>query len=473
MVLPAVEFNEEALSEESQGYAYDWVRFTEPQRIVMEALEPAVLWRDANGVGKSIALAVMAHDACRGFGRFAPAIKNPPVKVIVAGVSWEQMVPLMEKIWEYAPKDEIDPRNNFEPGRGITGKPPRIVYTKGPGKGSVISFATYRQGSQRVAGAQVALVILDEPPPELFLGEALPRIFRSGGRLRIGFTPTLESPDLEYLWEKVDKDKTIREINFGLSEKTCWLEGAPRPWKTQAELDLYERSLLGPERAMRTGKSRYPLVGDRWISAFDDHHINDVRPTWPQPDLDWGVGLDYGIAPGKTVAVLAANFQPYGFPPEVFYHDLYKSHGASSIEEDAVEVLAMIDRCGLDYTDIAYWVGDRKAQARAQGVEKSNEDLRAAMALLLGKPMSHLRPIRQPRKPEGSVVRGGQLIQTLFVQNRALVRPHMKPLIDAFRLFNGDPRHPTKDPFDACSYITQRLVKRGVWVATGGRGTRK
>jgi phage terminase large subunit-like protein len=458
------------IAEAIHGQAYHWARFTKPQRRFMSCQEPAALWRDANGVGKSIALAILAHDACRGHGRFTNPIKRPPVKVIVCGVSWDQMVPLMEKIWDYAPKDEIDPRNNFEPGRGITGKPPRIVYTSGPGKGSVISFATYKQGSQRIAGAQVALVILDEPPPELFLGEALPRVLRNGGRLRIGFTPTLESPPLDYLWKKIDEDKTISEYNFGLTEEACWLEGAPRPWKTQAELELYEKSLLGPEREMRTGRSRYPLVGDRWITAFEDRHIAEVLPQWPQPDFEWAVGIDYGIAPGKTVAGLVGCFQPFGDPPVVFFHDVYKAEGVSSIEDDAVGILSMLSRNGLRYEDVAKWVGDRKAEARVQGIEKSNQDLRGAMAHLMRRPWDRMRPIKTPKKSLGSPVRGGELINTLFAQNRATVRPHMKPLIDAFRLFNGDKKHDTKDAFDAFSYATQELAKVGsALVAKAGR----
>lgn len=458
-------------SEAVAGQAYHWARFTVPQSKFLAAVEAAALWRDANGLGKSIALAIAAHDACRGVGRFAPIIKRPPVKVIVCGVSWEQMVPLMEKIWEYAPKDEIDTRTNFEPGRGITGKPPRIVYTSGPGKGSVISFATYKQGSQRIAGAQVALVILDEPPPELFLGEALPRILRAGGRLRIGFTPTLESPPLDYLWKLIDENKTVTEYNFTLKEENLWLIGAPRPMKTQAELEVYEKGILGPEREMRTGRSRYPLVGDRWISSFEDRHIAEIIPAWPQPNLEWGIGIDYGTAPGKTVAVLMACFQPFGDPARVYYVDCYRViEGQTSIDDDAAGILDMLRRNQLRYEDVHHWIGDRKVEARVQGVEKSNQDLRGAMAHIMHKSWGQMRHIPTPRKFEGSPHRAGEIINTLFANDSAWVRPHCKPLIDAFRLFNGSPRHETKDAFDACAYITSRMVKFGsAVVAKQGR----
>ena len=70
-----------------------------------------------------------------------------------------------------------------------------------------------------------------------------------------------------------------------------------------------------------------------------------------------------------------------------------------------------------------------------------------------------MRPIRTPKKSDGSVARGGTLINTLFAENRATVRERCKPLIDAFRLFDGNRKHETKDAFDACHYVTQALVK--------------
>jgi hypothetical protein len=156
------------------------MRFTRPQRLFLQDDFPIACWRDGNQLGKSTALAVWAHDCARGVNRFFRTAR-PPVRIVVMGTSHEQMEPLYEKMWFYAAKDELDPRCGYDPGRAITGKPPRLVYVRGPGKGSVIVFGTYKQGASRVAGSTVDGFLLDEPCPETIFGEVRPRVLRRRG----------------------------------------------------------------------------------------------------------------------------------------------------------------------------------------------------------------------------------------------------------------------------------------------------
>lgn len=450
---------------------YRYVRTTRPQREFLSCTDDVVVWRDANAIGKSVALALCAHDVARGFARFRPLRQKPPVQILVAGESMSQMVPLMEKIYALAPKDEIDPRCRFDPGRGITGKPPRVVYTSGPGAGSVIHFATYEQGARRIAGFQGALAICDEPPPQSFFGELRPRVMRSGGELRIGFTPTISSPPLDWLWDLVDEQKLVTEINFGLSEEACHLElrpGVPHPrgpWKTQAELDLFIQSYIPAERAMRSGKSRYPLVEGRWITGFDQQrHVNETRPDPHQEHISFGIGIDYGLVPGKQSAALVAVFQPHGSGPVVWFLDCYVPEEVTSPEQDAVGILDMLRRNGLEYNQVDTWVGDRAAEGKKGAVRKDNKDMRAWLAATLGVDTHLCRFIYTPYKRADSVMSGAQLINSLFIHNRAHVHPRCRPLIDAFTQFNGHPKHPTKDVFDAARYALERMVKRGSWM---------
>ena len=119
-----------------------------------------VLWRDGNRLGKSFALAWELIHRCRGTHPFKTT-HRPPIRALVISVSLDQIVPLMEAIWMLVPKGELSSKCGFDPGRGITGKPPRLVFESGPGKGSVISFATYRQGSTRIAGGEYQVVVMD------------------------------------------------------------------------------------------------------------------------------------------------------------------------------------------------------------------------------------------------------------------------------------------------------------------------
>ena len=93
---------------------YDYAQWTRPQRLWMSEQAPLALWRDGNALGKSTAAAIMIHDAARGFARFAPIVRKPPVSIMVCGPSWSQMEPLAQKIWAYAPKGELNPANDFD-----------------------------------------------------------------------------------------------------------------------------------------------------------------------------------------------------------------------------------------------------------------------------------------------------------------------------------------------------------------------
>ena len=117
------------------------------------------------GIGKSLLLALHAIHTARGthpYRQVAPV----PVRILVVGESWEQMDGLLELLWALLPKHEIDPKVSYTSGAGFAGyKRPHVRFVAGPGAGSVIYFATYRQGSRRIAGGKYHLIILDEPPP--------------------------------------------------------------------------------------------------------------------------------------------------------------------------------------------------------------------------------------------------------------------------------------------------------------------
>ena len=224
-----------ASARRKQSRLIDTVRLTKPQRLFVSDPSPQVLWRDGNQIGKSFALAYDIIHRCRGTHPYVK-VRRPPINVLVISVSHEQMVPLHEKLWDLAPKSEIDPDAYFTPGRGISGKPPRLVFHNGPGAGSVIHFATYKQGSTRIAGGTYDLVICDEPPVESLYGEVKPRLLRKRGMLKIAMTPTPDMPDQTWLREIVEADGIV-EHNYGLTEEACWPEGGLTPWLRQDEID--------------------------------------------------------------------------------------------------------------------------------------------------------------------------------------------------------------------------------------------
>ncbi len=446
-----------ASAHRNQTRALDYVHLTPAQEEWQRFDGPEALWIDGNAVGKSFGLAWMVVQFLRG--THPHLRRRPPVTAMVLGFSWDQMLPLMEKLWLLTPKDEVAEHCGFMEGRGLIGKPPRLVLDKGPGAGSRAVFSTYKAGSRRIAGGQYDLCVLDEPPEERIVGEIRPRLLRRRGFLRIGMTPTPDMPPIEYLLEKVDQGKLPRH-NVGLSEAACWPRGFPAPWHWQREIDEYAGGLLEHERAMRIYGDATRVASGRWIPSFvESDHMVDV-------DLDelvgWYlvVGLDHGTAGGKQCAVLIAVHGRTTDRPQVVYLDEVKARGATTPEEDVEAVLAMLARNGLMYDSVDAWVGDIPAWTRTKRTQvvKSNREFRAELARKLGRTVQQTRKIDEPHKGDQSVSLGCRLVNTLFRRGMARVKRRCKHLRGAFMEFDGDPHHPTKDVLDAGRYATEAAV---------------
>lgn len=447
----------------SADEALRFVRWTRPQRLFLEDDRRTAIWRDGNRLGKSWALAYEVIARCRGrhpFKRTHP----PPIRALIVGHSLEQMEPLMAAIWRFLPKHEIDDRCGFDPGRGITGKPPRIVFTSGPGAGSVVSFATYRQGSQRVAGGAYHFIGCDEPATESMFGELRPRLLTTRGDMRVNFTPTPDAPPQGWLRDLVEAG-TIPEHNYHLSEATVWPEGAPRPLLYQAEIDAEASTWLEVERAMRLEGAWEPVVSGRWLTQFSDANV----ASFATPDLPTGatvgVGVDHGANAGKQAACLIVVDQGRSERPRVWWCDEVVSDGYTTPEQDASAILAMLRRNGLTYDDVDDWVGDRPTGENRWLVSKSNRDLLRELARQVGRPLEECRRIHTPKKWAGSLTHGLRLVNGLCGRRdeqdapALLVSQRCETLIEACRTFAGDRRDPGKDILDAARYPTERLVK--------------
>lgn len=438
------------------------LRYTPSQAAFRAATEPWAAWRDANQVGKSTCLASDAVDYCRGTH---PVQRHrPPVQVMVCSESWEQFEPLMGKIWSLCPRHELDPRNGFDPGRGITGKPPRLVFVDGPGKGSRINFATYKQGASRLAGSTVHRCLLDEPCPESFLGEVPSRLMRNKGHIRCFFTPTSTSAPVAWLKDKCEKGD-VAEYNFGLTEQATWPQGSPAPWMTAGQIAEFERHLLAHEVEMRMGRSWFATLQSAWLRGFGDSNIRPIDLA----DLEgWRllVGIDHGTADGKQAAVLCAVTGETTARPKAVFLAETVSEGLTLPEDDARNILRMLASVGLSYADVDDWTGDRSLQATKQAIKKSNHKLKKELAMLLGVDARSLKRIVVPKKYPGSMTDGMRTLNALFTRTEDDGTPHglvdssLEHMIEACRTFNGHPKHPAKDILDAARYPIERALGR-------------
>lgn len=441
----------------------DYVRLTVPQETVLQDDRPIVLWRDGNRLGKSYAAAYDIITRCRGTHPFQQT-HRPPIRVLCISYSLTQMADLMEMLWVLIPKNEIDPRNGHEPGRGITGKPPRLVFTSGPGRGSRVVFATYKQGARRIMGGKYHLVVLDEPPPERVFGEVAPRVLDSRGHIRIYMTPTPDAPPLRWLRDRVETDDPLLHIpehNYHLKAEHLWPRGFPGPWNTQAEIDVYEAGLLDVERAMRMTGAWDPVILGAWIRAYDEACVSVARPSVGSWLI---VGVDHGADAGKQAAMLVAVSGRGAKRPKVWWIDEMTTEGFTTPEHDAKGILDMLRRNGFKYDDIDDWVGDRPTGSARQAIRKSNTDLRRELAWQLDRPVRETKVIHPAKKWGGSMMDGVRMVNALFADRDSrgvpsgLVHPQCTEFRAACSQFDGDSRHPLKDVLDAGRYAMERAL---------------
>ena len=456
----------DAILSGSAQFGRPWVRLTQAQASFLSRHDPVLLWRGGNQIGKSTALACDVVDFARGVHP-GDQTHAPPVRIMVLGPSWEQMEPLMRRIWEVAPHHEMDARNGYDPGRGIVGKPPRLLFAAGPGQGSVIQFGTYEQGAKRLAGATLHRVVMDEPPPEEVYAEAIPRVLRMQGHVRIGCTPTPGMADLTYLRSKVTAGE-VPEMVVPLCEQSCWPIGALRPYLSQAAIDRQAALWPARERGMRLRGDWEPLAEGAWLSAFDDSCTSSVSPP---PGAWLVVGGDHGTEPGKQRFILAAIQGRDTDRPRIWFLNEYAPQGYSTPEQDAEGIIAMLRECGLEYDHVDDWVADRSAQTRDAVIKKSNSRLRDELARSLKRQAGSLKWISTPRKYSGSVSDGYGLFNALFARRddvsglpHALIHPRCAHLISACRVFAGKEREPAKDILDAARYILERTIQRRGWL---------
>lgn len=452
---------------------------TQPQRVAAAGRERNELWRDGNRLGKSEFLARFAVWCARGEHPFWGEMPiKPPVTVAVGGVTIDQMEPMTRKLWNLLPKDEIDPRFTYDPGRGITGKPPRIPFIAGPGKGSLIVLFTYKQGPQRIAGRPIHYGILDEPPPEEQWEEVLPRFLDTGGYIRIGMTPTESMPPQLYMKDLVAKG-FVHEHNFGLAEEHCWPEASPAPYIMQSEIDEFSNGLRPSVRAMRMRGAWEGGVEGRRIPAFSGLNIRNDAPL---ARAKLGVGIDHGLQSAKQTAYLSAvwgGIATKGVLPRFWTLNGYIGEGESSTAEDAKGILDMIDSVvirgqRLSWHHVDYWTGDRSVGTGRKGAWKSNGRLRAGLVTEIARrerrddadsPWAdravvdeHFPTIDTPDKRPGSVGDDCDFLNALLASEAAdgtpcgIVHEHLTSLHEAVRRWKGGAREPFKDRVDGWRY---------------------
>lgn len=450
-------------------------RWTRPQLDYLSIVERLAVWRAGNQVGKSEALAADIVWTARGDHPHRDVRPNGrgPVEIMVVSYSHAQMRPLMWKIWRLLDPSEIDLKLSCTKGGGLKGyKDPHITFVDGPGKGTVIYFATYKQGTEALAGPSLDAVFCDEPMTESVYGELAPRLIRRSGTMRITMTPTPESAPQLWLRDKIEADaeeaakagrpRRWRDLQTSICEEALTPRGGlvEVPFKTQEEIDEVVADYLEFELPMRRDGAWEAVTSDRWLTNFSPDCIIDHTPD---AELLWVVAVDYGVKAGRQAAVLLG----YDATSQTTYLlDEYRSTGRSSTKEDAAAIAAMLRANGIDWRVVQFWQGDRSHSGDYRSAGKSNMELQRALCRVFEvEPREAIRAglwIDVPGKSGGSHLRGIRLINSMLRTGELKVHARCASWQDAAKNWAGRLQDPRKDILDASNYGVQKLVDANV-----------
>lgn len=340
-------------------------------------------------IGKTTASLALTIGHCIGrhpLGTAGYPVPSPPVDWWLVLQSFGA-VDQQRKLWDLLPKDELDPRTEFDKVRGFRPVNEPVVLFK---NGSVLRIKTANQDAIDFASATLDGVTWDEPPTrQRVFTESLQRIEERGGYCFLSFTPV--NAPTEYLRELCDSG-ALHDHWTPLTPEQLIPVGSIEPLRTRdgrpkdAEW-IRERELLVPvhERPVVIHGEWEMRAIDRYFAHFrdggGDSHVHNRLPT---AEVDLCLGIDHGHRPGKQIVVLMAIWRDTPRDPwRVYVVDEYTDRtGRATPRDDARGVLAMLDRNGIRWRDLSFAGGD-KVHEPGKPTQKSNRDLAAQVSKAL------------------------------------------------------------------------------------------
>ena len=430
------------------------------------------LLRAGNQCGKSFAGAY--EDLLYAMGQH-PYDPLPPLqRQWVIGSTRQQSLAAQHTTWQLVPKHLVAPGQRYDAAEGFGRNNPHLRLKNG----AIIHYVSDRQGSLALSGATVARVRVDEPiRPETF-GEAAARVRQGAGRISMTLTPI--GRDCTYIREMVERGD-LHEIHAPMTAAnlTYTRSGLPKVTQDgevcdQAWIDRTISDCLPHEVPVR--------IHGEWDLAVDGQFFAGFKaaPTAigghiasTVPDVDWTLylGMDHGTAISNQTAALIGMHPDDG---SVWVLGEWHRERLGTVEQDATEVLQMLRRMGVQWSELQQVYGDIPAR---QGIAKrGNIEIGTAIAKLLGmRTHKHLNPrIRttaskrgKGASPRSAAQYGYRWLHRKMVENRFFVLEHCEATLSALGKWNGSPASSHKHMIDAIHYacsgvIAQKRAGRGV-----------
>lgn len=457
----------------------DYLEWLPPQHAYLHQRDKRVLLRAGNqALGKStVGVADQAWWA-RGEHPYRPVPKRPVTGWIVSS-SEQQSGQLARKLHDLLPPNWIHPETTFQDAKGhYRGKYPKVGIRSVHGGWSWLHFRWTGQHSLNLAGATLDGVLFDEPPAnQRAFREVERRLTRTGGDMRMTFTPV--NAPVDYIRDLVD-DGQIVDLHYSLRAEHLIPIGRSAPLRTtdgrpmDAAWIAEQRRLVLEWEApvILDGEWEFRAMGQvfpAWDPAAHVTRTKDIPEALLPRTHKLAIGIDYGDDSHRQVAILVA-VDDAGEHPRVWVLDEYVSDGRTTTEQDAKEIVAMLQRQDLRWEQVDFAHGDKRYTGRRNDLtEKSNTETQKAIADLLRVGERKLSPPilsakRGQRAGAGAKYRGARWL------HEAMIRPgHFKvagrceTLIESLGKWDWTENY--KDPVDALRYALKPWILGGVRVA--------
>lgn len=210
------------------------------------------------------------------------------------------------------------------------------------------------------------------------------------------------------------------------------------------------------------------------MGAVLDHWGPHCITTEPPPAFDSrgravvarvGLGTDHGAGAGRQCSHLVYVCMLDG-TPHVWIWDEAWDEDRTADWEDARAILDMLERNGVLLPEVDEVIGDRPHGGDRYGNAKSNLQLQAEVARLLGVRVDQLprafRDWRTAEKWEGSSLHGFRLLNKLARRGHLHVHPRCERFIQGAKYWSGKPKDPLKDALDSARYPVEVMVDGAV-----------
>jgi hypothetical protein len=418
------------------------------------------LFRAGNRQGKSTVGAAEVIFRARGHHPFKE-VPNRSVKIAVVCMSLQQSLPIQEMIWDLLDKSLLKPGVTFNKKTGFGAHSPIIQFLNG----SSIKFHGCAQGAEALAGSEYDFILLDEPPDQTIYDECIKRVANTGGNIALTLTP-INGPPLPWL-RAFCEEGIVKDYHMILTPESqispitgkVRLTKAGEPWDAKFIEHLVKLTSPIDAPVRIHGEWNSVLEGQFFKTFNKNKHIVDHIP---EGDYTIGLGIDYASADRDNGLCCVLSFwQKADKNISIYIVDEVAIHGSSSMKDFAQEILKMLSRHNLKWSEIDYAWGDNPVQAG--GSYSSNMELAKALkkALSTKSLKPELRSVKTGSGASNKNKRSKDIrcrwMYTEISNENVYILSRCKWLAEAFQLWDYSDTSEYKDILDACMYGMKSL----------------